>query len=80
LQTIRNSLLDLDANLIPSEKITRILNGIQQMGLEYDENTYFKDLELTLQQILWIIKSLKVTKYVFLNGIQKQNLKTILDL
>jgi hypothetical protein len=43
LQTIRNSLLDLDANLIPSEKnYEDIKTAIQQMGLEYDENTYFK--------------------------------------
>jgi hypothetical protein len=43
LQTIRNSLLDLDANLIPS-KYEDIKTAIQQMGLEYDENTYFKQI------------------------------------
>jgi hypothetical protein len=47
LQTIRN-LLDLDANLIPSKKITRILKQQQQMGLEYDDKYLFQtDLELT---------------------------------
>jgi hypothetical protein len=39
----QKSLLDLDANLIPSEKnYEDIKTAIQQMGLEYDENTYFK--------------------------------------
>jgi hypothetical protein len=76
LQTIRNGLLDLDANLIPSEKnYEDIKTAIQQMGLEYDEKYLFQtDLQLTTSTNTLDNKiPAKVTKALrFLNGIQKQ--------
>jgi hypothetical protein len=76
LQTIRNGLLDLDVNLIPSEKnYEDIKTAIQQMGLEYDIIYLFQtDLELTTSTNTLDNKiPAKVTKALrFLNGIQKQ--------
>jgi hypothetical protein len=42
LQTIRNSLLDLDANLSLQKNYEDIKTAIQQMGLEYDEKYLFQ--------------------------------------
>jgi hypothetical protein len=76
LQTIRNGLIDLDANLVPSEKnYDDIKTSIQQMGLEYDQKYLFQtDLELTTATNTLDNKiPAKVWKALrFLNGIQKQ--------
>jgi CMP-N-acetylneuraminic acid synthetase len=47
LQTIRNSLLDLDATNPFRKNYEDIKTAIQQMGLEYDEYLFQTDLELT---------------------------------
>lgn len=74
LQTIRNSLLNLDSNLIPSKKnYEDIKTAIQQMGLEYDEKHLFQtDLELTTSTNTLDNKiPNKITKALrFLNGMQ----------
>jgi hypothetical protein len=76
LQTIRNDLLDLDANLVPLEKSYEdVKTAIQQMGLEYDDKYLFQtDLELTTSRNTLDNKiPAKVTTALrFLNGIQKQ--------
>ncbi|MBC5837292.1 lantibiotic dehydratase family protein [Flavobacterium muglaense] len=76
LQTVRNRLLNLDKNLIPSEKNYKdIKTAIQQMGLEYDKKYLFQtDLELTTSRnTLNTTVSYKVLKALrFLNGIQRK--------